>query len=193
MDPEPGHPPGAGSGEVRLQEGGPPPSHPRLRHRRQTQCSTQGHAYPHCHGLFEKDDASIARYRPDETIDKSYGEHEQGYTHDACRSPAAVFTECAQFRARLSARPRKRVVGPPRKRLSRELFTYWRGRGGLCPPGPPGVVRLSRELFTYWRGRGGGSAPPDPPGVVRLSRELFTYWRGRGGSAPPDPPGVVRL
>ena len=38
---------------------------------------------------------------------------EQGYTHDACRSPAAVFTECAQFRARLSARPRKRVVGPP--------------------------------------------------------------------------------
>ena len=37
----------------------------------------------------------------------------QGYTHDACRSPAAVFTKCAQFRARLSARPRKRVVGPP--------------------------------------------------------------------------------
>ena len=117
----------------------------------------------------------------------------QGYTHDACRSPAAVFTECAQFRARLSARPRKRVVAPPpRKRLSRELFTYWRGRGALPPPDPPGVVRLSRELFTYWRGRG-ALPPPDPPGVVRLSRELFTYWRGRGGSAPPGPPRVVRL
>ena len=33
---------------------------------------------------------------------------EQGYTRDACRSPAAVFTECAQFRAHLTARPRKR-------------------------------------------------------------------------------------
>ena len=55
----------------------------------------------------------------------------QGYTHDACRSPAAVFTECAQFRARLSARPRKRVVGPP------------------CTPPRAQVCGLSRELLVY--------------------------------------------
>ena len=31
----------------------------------------------------------------------------QGYTRDACRSPAAVFTECALFRARLTARQKE--------------------------------------------------------------------------------------
>ena len=33
-----------------------------------------------------------------------FSQTKQGYTRDACRSPAAVFTECAQFRAHLTAR-----------------------------------------------------------------------------------------
>ena len=69
-------------------------------------------------------------------------ESKQGYTHDACRSPAAVFTECAQFRARLSARPRKRVVGPPSQKAESRVVHLLARPGGSAPPDPPGVVRL---------------------------------------------------